>query len=67
MNGIYLYFVNKHLSCWSLLGLNFLSNKKILYRSKFKAFADDKTHVTENFNFVSGKIENTGRNGENAG
>ena len=45
MNGIYLYFVNKHLSSWALLGLNAFSakfnslpNDKILDWSKLKAF-----------------------------
>ena len=41
MNGVYLYFVNKHLTSWALLGLkqtflkqNFLSSKSCSYISK---------------------------------
>ena len=45
---------------------NSLSNNKILDWSKFKAFADDKINVTENFDFGLGTIENIVGKGENA-
>ena len=46
---------------------NSLPNDKILDRSKFKTFADNKIHVTENFKFVLGRVENTVGKGEIAG
>ena len=46
MNGIYLYFVNKHPSSWGLLGLQLFPKRQILDSSKLKEFADD------NFNLV---------------
>ena len=45
---------------------NSLLNDKILGWSKFKAFADDKIYLTQNLNFVLGRVENMGK-GENAG
>ena len=36
MNGIYLYFVNKHLSRWALLGLQINDNEKMI-NTKTKA------------------------------
>ena len=38
MNGIFLFFVNKHLSSWPLLG--FFTDNRILALSKLKAFVD---------------------------
>ena len=44
-----------------------LPNNKILNKSKFKAFADEKKIVTQKLKFVSERIENIVGNGENAG
>ena len=43
-----------------------LSNDKFLDLSKFKAFADDKSNVTENLKFSLGRIENNSGKGGNA-
>ena len=37
------------------------------YWSKFKAHAHDKINVTQNLNFVLGRVENISEKGENAG
>ena len=47
--------------------LNPLPNDNILDWSKFKAFADNKTNVTENMKFILGRAESTVGKGENAG
>ena len=47
--------------------INSLPNDKILDRSKFKAFADDKIIATENFKSVLETVENIVGKGENAG
>ena len=47
--------------------LNSLPNDKILDWSKLKAFADDKSNVTEKMKIVLGRIENIVGKGENAG
>ena len=44
-----------------------LPNDEILYLSKFKAFADDKIILSQKLKFVSRRVENIVRNGENAG
>ena len=44
-----------------------LPNNKILLLSKFKAFADDKIILTQELNFVLGRVENIVGKGENAG
>ena len=46
---------------------NSLPGDKILDWSKFKAFAYDKIHVTEDFKFVLGTVENILGKGENVG
>ena len=46
---------------------NSLPNDKFLDWSKFKAFADDKINVTENWKFVVGQVENIVGKGEDAG
>ena len=48
-------------------GFNSIPNDRILDRSKFKGFADNKMNVTENLKFVKGRVENTVGKGENAG
>ena len=48
-------------------GFNPLLNDKILDRSKFKAFADDKINMTQKSNFLFGMVENIVGKGENAG
>ena len=66
MNGVYLYFVNKHLSSWLLLRL--LTLQKPFYSwSKLKAFADDKMYVNEKLKFGLEKEENIVGKGDNAG
>ena len=40
---------------------------KILYLSKFKAFADNNIDVSKTLIFVLGRVENIVGNGENAG
>ena len=47
--------------------INPLPNDKILDRSKLKAFADNKTNVTEKLKSGLGKVENNVGIGENAG
>ena len=47
--------------------VNSFPNNKIVDWSKFKTSADDKIHVTENFKFVLGIVENIVGKGENAG
>ena len=47
--------------------INSLPNDKILDLTKLKAFADDKTNVTEKLKFVLGRVENMVEKGENAG
>ena len=49
------------------VGCNSLPNDKILDRSKYKAFADDKIDVTKKFEFVLEMVENIMGKGENAG
>ena len=44
-----------------------LPNNKILDKSKFKAFADDKMILTQKLKFVLGREENIVGKGENAG
>ena len=46
---------------------NPLPNDKILYLSKFKAFADNKINVTQKLKFALGRVENIVGKGENAG
>ena len=40
-----------------MLLLNSLPNDKILDKSKFKAFADDKIILTQKLKFVLGRVE----------
>ena len=47
--------------------LNSLPNDKLLDGSKLKALEDDKINVTEQLNFVLGRVENITGKGENAG
>ena len=47
--------------------LNSLPNNKILYLSKLKAFADDKTNVIENLKSGFERVENIVGKAENAG
>ena len=47
--------------------INSLPNTKFLNWSKLKAFADNKSNVTEKLKFVFGRIENIVGTGENAG
>ena len=49
------------------MDLNFLPNDKIFDWSRLKAFADDKTNVTEKIQFVLGRVENIVGKEENAG
>ena len=51
----------------SSIEINSVTNDKILNWSNFKAFAGNKVHVTEDFKFVLGTLENIVRKGENAG
>ena len=44
-----------------------LPNKKFLYWSKIKTFADDKMIGTQKLKFVLGRVENFVGIGENAG
>ena len=46
---------------------NSLTNDKILHLSKSKAFADDKTNVTQNVKYFLERIGNIVEKGENAG
>ena len=46
---------------------NSLPNHKYLDLSKLKAFADDKTNLTQKRKFVVGRVENIAAKGENAG
>ena len=46
----------KSSSCWNQV--NSLPNDKILYRFKFKAFADNKINLSEKLKFVLGRVEN---------
>ena len=47
--------------------LNSLPKDKILDLPKLKAFADDKSNITQNLQFVFGTVENIVEKGENAG
>ena len=49
--------------------VNSLQNNKILDWSKFKVLvhANDKIHMTQDLNFISGRLENILGKGENAG
>ena len=47
--------------------VNLLSDDKILGFSELKPFADDKSDVPQNLNFVFGRVENIVGKGENAG
>ena len=46
--------------------INSLPNTKFLDLSKLKVSADDKTNVTENLNFVLGRVDNIAGKRENA-
>ena len=50
-----------------MVGLNPLSNDKILEWSKFKAHADNKINVIQNLNLVLEGLENILGKGENTG
>ena len=52
---------------YSCQAFNPLPNDKMFDWSKLKAFADDKTNVTEKLKFVLGRVENIVGKGENAG
>ena len=45
---------------------NLLPNDKIVDWSKLKAFADDRTNVSEKLKFVYGRVENIVEKGKNA-
>ena len=47
--------------------VNSLPNDKISDLSRLKAFADDKSNVTQTLKFVLGRVENIVGKGENAG
>ena len=62
-------FLQEILIPWKILGFmgrayfpsisyNSLQNNKTLDLSKLKAFADDRSNVTQNLKFVSGRVEN---------
>ena len=51
----------------NILVFNSLANDKILAFIKFKAFGNDKIIVNQKFKLVSGRVENIGGKGENAG
>ena len=46
--------------------INSLQNNKIVDWSNLKAFADDKTYLSENLKFILGRVENILGKGENA-
>ena len=50
-----------------VVSCNSLPNNKFLDWSKLKALASNKINVTEEFKFVSGRVENIMGKGENAG
>ena len=50
-----------------MFSFNCLPNVKISGQSNLKAFADDKINVSEKLKFVSRRVENIVRKGENAG
>ena len=54
-------------NCLVKAKINSLPNDKILDWSKLKAFAVDKSNLTEKLKFVLGKVENIVGKGENAG
>ena len=79
MNGIYLYFVNKHLSSWPLLGLQLFTTQSrllttlTLYQttkfgtwSNMKAFSDVILNVVQMMICVTDCVENVEK-GEYAG
>ena len=68
-SAIILSFANAFNLDWQkiLSDVNPLPNDKIVYQSKFKAFADGKIIATQKFKFVSGRVENIVGKGENAG
>ena len=51
----------------SFYTLNSLPNDNILDLSKFRAFAENKSNVTQNLKIVLGRVENIVGIGENAG
>ena len=53
--------------CTFYVGLNPLPNDKILDRTELKETADDILNIAKLMIFVSGKVENIERKGENAG
>ena len=57
VNGIHLYFVNKHPSSWPLLGP--ITRRQILDSSKLKGFADDNFKFDENGRKFSKWVANT--------
>ena len=59
--------VNGHVSWTNLRFLHPLPNNKILDQFKFEAHVEDNINVTQNLNFVLGKVENILGKGENAG
>ena len=51
----------------TVLSVNALQNDKLVDRSKFKAFADDKVNATQKLKFNLGRVESIVGKGENAG
>ena len=47
--------------------INSLPNDKLLAKTKFKSFADDKIVVIQKLKFVLGRVENIVGEGESAG
>ena len=64
MNLVYLYFVNKHLSSWPLLGLQTFPKRQISVSTKLKEIADNNFKLDENGRKVSKRVENTVGKGE---
>ena len=64
MNGVYLYFVNKHLSIWPLLGLYLFPRRQILDSSKLIEFAYDNFKFDEKAERSAKRVENTVGKGE---
>ena len=64
MNGIYLYFVDKHRSRWLLLGLKPFPKRQILDSSELKQFANDNFKIDENGKKPSKWVDNTVDKGE---
>ena len=67
-----MFFKNASFIRYSILRIvlprgNLLSNNKILDWSKLEAFAENKINVTQKLEFVSERVENIVRKGENAG